>query len=132
MITVGQAENISALPLGQTVFAYTFSYLLYVIIKYKFVKQNLTTIIFFPLLIMSDFIWNIKNSCNTFAQLILSMLAGASFGLLWALIIDSTNTTALQYFSGINNKEACSKPSKSTFRCNVFKNGKLIGKNISG
>jgi hypothetical protein len=133
MITVGQTSNISDLPLGQTVFTYTFAYLLYSIVKYKYVKQNIPTLIFFPLLIIADLIWNIKNSCNTFIQLLASLILGGLFGTLWAVIIDSTNSTNLQYFSGVNtNKEVCSKPSKSTFRCNVYKNGKLIGGNISG
>jgi hypothetical protein len=132
MITIGQMQNVSDLPLGQTVFSYTFAYLLYTIVTYKFVKQNIATIIFFPLLILGDFIWNLKNSCNSIAQLSLSLLLGAGFGLVWALIIDKTNTKNLQYFAGVNNNEVCSKPSKNTFRCNVYKNGKLISNNIGG
>ena len=132
MITIGESNNISDLPLGQATFTYTFAYLLYTIIKYKFVKQNIATIVFFPLLITADFIWNLKNSCNSFFQLLISLICGALFGLLLAVIIDSTNSTNLQYFSGVNNKEVCSKPAKSTFRCNVYKNGILIGGNIGG
>jgi hypothetical protein len=132
MITIGQSQNVSELPLGQTVFAYTFAYLLYTILKYKFVKQNIATIVFFPLLIAFDFIWNIKNSCNTMIQLLLSTILGGCFGALWALIIDSTNTKNLQYFAGVNNNEVCNMPSKKTFRCNVYKNGKLISNNIGG
>jgi len=128
MITIGQSENISALPLGQTVFSYTFAYLLYTIVKYKFIKQNIARIVFFPLLILADFIWNLKNSCNSLPQLCLSLLLGAGFGIAWALIIDSTNTKNLQYFAGVNNNEVCNKPAKNTFRCNVYKNGKLISK----
>jgi hypothetical protein len=132
MITIGQVQNVSDLPLGQTVFAYTFAYLLYTILKYNFVKQNIATIIFFPLLIVFDFVWNMKNSCNTMVQLLLSLILGGCFGALWAFIIDSTNTKNLQYFAGVNNNEVCSKPSKNTFRCNVYKNGKLISNNIGG
>jgi hypothetical protein len=132
MITIGQSQNVSDLPLGQTVFSYTFVYLLYAIVKHKYVSQNIATIVFFPVLIVADFMWNIKNSCNGFFALLMSSILGGIFGLIWAAIIDSTNAANLQYFSIINNKEVCSKPSASTFRCNVFKNGKLIGGNISG
>lgn len=132
MITIGQSQNLSDLPLGQTVFAYTFVYLLYTIVKNNFVTQNVPTIVFFPVLIVADFWWNIRNSCNWWGTLLMSLVSGGLFGLLWATIIDSTKNASLQYFSIINNKEICSKPSKSTFKCNVYKNGKLIGGNVSG
>ena len=48
MISINQTSDISRLPLGQAVFGYTFAYLLYTIIKYNYVTQNINTIIFFP------------------------------------------------------------------------------------
>jgi hypothetical protein len=132
MITIGQSQNVSALPLGQAVFSYTFVYLLYAIIKNNYVKANIPTLVFFPLLIVADFAWNIRNSCNSFFQLLTSLILGGVFGLIWAAIISSTKASNLQYFSIVNQKEVCSKPSSNTFRCNVYKNGKMIGGNISG
>jgi hypothetical protein len=127
MITIGQQE-MPALPLGQTIFGYTFAYLLYVIVKYKFWKQNMATLIFFPVLIIFDGFWNYSNHCYNPLVLAISCVVGGFFGLLWAYIIDSTKSKNLQYFVGVNNNEVCSKPSKSTFRCNVYKNGKIISK----
>lgn len=132
MITIGQSQNVSALPLGQAVFSYTFVYLLYAIIKNNYVKANIPTLVFFPLLIVADFVWNIRNSCNSFFQLLSSLILGGLFGLIWAAIISSTKASNLQYFSIVNQKEVCSKPSSNTFRCNVYKNGKMIGGNVSG
>ena len=132
MITVGQNANISPLPLGQCVFSYTFFYLLFVIVKYKFVTQNIPTIVFFPVLMVFDMVWNIRNGCAQFLPLIAAIIFGGCSGLLWAYIIDSTNSKSLQYFIGVNNNETCSVPSTSTFRCMVYKNGKMISNNISG
>jgi len=132
MITIGRLGEVSALPLGQNVFGFTFCYLLWWIIKNNFQAQNIPTLVFFPVLILFDFIWNMRNTCYTFPQLLVSLALGSSVGLLWAFIIDSTNSNHLKYFSGKKTDEVCSKPSKSTFRCNVYRNGQLISKNIGG
>lgn len=130
IITMGQTE-ISVLPLGQAVFGYTFAYLLYTIIKYKYVTKNIPTLVFFPVIILFDILWNVKNSCYTIWQLGTSLLIAGMFGWLWSYIIDKTNSKYLQYFVGVNNKEVCSKPSASTFKCAVYKNGKLISNNMA-
>ena len=130
MISLGQSD-ISKLPLGQAVFGYTFAYLLYTILQYNFVNQNIPTLVFFPLLITFDALWNIKNSCYTVWQLLVSLVIAGLFGSFWSYLIDSTNTTSLQYFAGVNNKEVCSKPSATTFKCAVYRNGKLLSTNMA-
>jgi len=130
MITIGRVGNFSKLPLGQAVFGYTFCYLLWWIITNKFEKQNIPTLVFFPVLILFDMIWNIRYTCYTFWQLFAALSIGSGFGLLWAFIIESTNSNHLKYFSGKKNEDVCSKPSKQTFRCNVYKNGQIISRNI--
>ena len=132
MITIGRLGEVSALPLGQNVFGYTFCYLLWWIIKNKYEAQNIPTLVFFPVLILFDFIWNMKNTCYTFPQLFVSLVLGSCVGLLWGYLIDSTKTNSLKYFSGTTKDEVCSKPAKSTFRCNVYRNGQLISKNVGG
>ena len=132
VLTIGQTDSLSDLPLSQSALTYTFSYLLFSILKYKMVLQNIPTLVFFPLLIAFDFIWNMNNSCYSFFQLLTSLCVGGIIGTTWAYTIASSKTPSLMYFSSLSNKEVCSKPSKSTFRCNVYKNGKLISKNIAG
>jgi hypothetical protein len=132
MITIGRLGEVSALPLGQNVFGFTFCYLLWWILTNNFQAQNIPTLVFFPVLILFDFIWNMRNTCYTFPQLLASLAIGSSVGLLWAFIIESTNSNHLKYFSGNKKDEVCSKPAKSTFRCNVYRNGQLISKNIGG
>jgi|TARA_B110000967_G_C18734192_1_gene484215 hypothetical protein len=128
MLTFGQSDmDASGLPLGQSTIAYTFMYLLFAILKYDLVKNNTPTLIFFPLLLAFDFLWNYRNSCYSYMQLLISLFVGASVGSIWAYIISTTKTPQLIYFSSAKN-QVCSKPTKSTFRCNVYKNGKVISK----
>jgi len=130
LISIGRMGNFSKLPLGQCIFGYTFCYLAWWIFSNHFEKQNIPTLVFFPLLILFDIIWNTTNTCYTFWQSFAALFLGSCFGLLWAVIIQSTNSNSLKYFSGKRDDEVCSKPSKSTFKCDVYKNGQLISKNI--
>jgi hypothetical protein len=127
MITVGQMENISNLPLGQTILSYIFFYLVvFISMNPGAVSSNITTLTLFPILIIADAVWNKVNNCFNTIQIFVSLLIGAVVGVVWGFIIYSTKSQYLQYFSGYNSKEVCSKPTKNTFKCSVFKNGKLL------
>ena len=132
LITLGNS-TISNLPLSQTIFGFTFFYLLYfigIMKKDNYVSQNIPTIIFFPLIILFDIIWNVSNKCHTYLDIMISLGLGITFGLLWGAIIESTKLSRFQYFNKISGNAECSRPSKSTFKCNVYKNGKLISSNM--
>lgn len=130
LITIGGNPAYSKLPLGQCILGYTFAYLMFIIVKYNYVLQNIPTVVFFPLIILIDIIWNLTNSCYQIPHLLLSLGIGGSIGILWAYILDNSKLTHLQYFNKVSGKEECSRPSKSTFKCNVYKNGQLISKNF--
>lgn len=130
MIELGENQEFSKLPMGQCILGYTFFYLLYVIVKYKYVLYNLPTIIFFPVLILADIFWNANNKCYNMLSLGTSLIIGLLFGLLWAIVIDTMKLTSLQYFNNVAGNDVCKRPSNQTFKCNVYKNGKLLGKNV--
>jgi uncharacterized membrane protein YsdA (DUF1294 family) len=130
LITIGSSPGYSKLSLGQTIFGYTFAYLMYIIVKHKLVKQNLPTVIFFPIIIVVDILWNMNNNCYSFIQLLISLMIGGIIGASWGRVIEKTKMTQLQYFNQISGKQACTRPSKSTFKCNVYKNGQLISGKI--
>ena len=130
IITIGDSPSYSKLSLGQTIFGYTFAYLMYIIVKHKLVKQNLPTVIFFPIIIVVDILWNMNNNCYSFIQLLISLMIGGIIGASWGRVIEKTKMTQLQYFNQISGKQACTRPSKSTFKCNVYKNGQLISGKI--
>jgi hypothetical protein len=126
MITIGQSEEICALPLGQVVFGFTFAYLSHSIYTNKLLKRNIPTMIFFPLLILFDMYWNSNNGCNTLIQLCVSLLIGGLCGWFWGSLIAKTKNKDLQYISGVNNDQICSAPSKTKFRCNVYRGGVIV------
>ena len=99
--------------------------------NYSLINQNIPTIAFFSLLILFDFSWNISYSCYKWHQLLMALALGGLFGFAWGVIIDSSKTDSLKYFNGYNNNEVCSKPSKQTFRCKVYKNGIVVAQNFA-
>jgi|TARA_B110000003_G_scaffold263421_1_gene287093 hypothetical protein len=116
-LTLGSTQPVSVLPLSQTVFGYTFAYLAYFIASNNLQTQNIATFIMFPLVIVADIIWSTSNLCSNPKYLLISLIIGAIIGTLWAMIIESTNMPNLAYMSGIANKDVCSKPSKSLYKC---------------
>jgi hypothetical protein len=116
-LTLGADGPISKLPLSQTVFGYTIAYLSYFISINNLQAQNIPTFIVFPILIIADMFWNTSNGCSTTILLISGLIVGLIFGTLWAMIIDSTGAVNLSYFSGISNKDVCSRPTKSLYKC---------------
>jgi len=129
MIEIGEQQEFSKLPMSQCILGYTFFYLLYVIVKYNYVMYNLPTLIFFPVLIISDLLWNVNNSCYNMLSLGTALLIGIIFGSLWALVIDEFKLTSLQYFNNVAGNDVCKRPSNQSFKCDVYKNGKLLSKN---
>jgi len=116
-LTLGSDSPISRLPLSQTVFGYTLAYLSYFIGVNNLTTQNIPTFVIFPILILADMFWNVSNDCSTNELLLSALIIGGAIGAIWALIIDSTKMANLSYFSGITNKDVCSKPSKQMIRC---------------
>jgi hypothetical protein len=131
LITLGN-RTISELPLSQNIFGFTFFYLFYLfgMKKHTYIYQNIPTLVFFPLLILFDIVWNLSNNCYTYIDIILSLGMGIAFGIAWAALIDKTKMSNLQYFNRVSGNAECSRPAKSTFKCNVYKNGKLISSNM--
>jgi hypothetical protein len=127
LVSFSKEPSSNVLPIGQNILGFSFFYLFYVIAKNSTYLTNLVVIIFFPILIISDFVWNVTNGCYDPRQLILSLILGGGFGTMLSWIIDASGVPSLQYFYSKDTTEQCSVPSKQTFKCNVYKNGALIG-----
>jgi hypothetical protein len=116
----------ASLPIGIGILAYTLGYLLFTIVKYKIVVFNLAIVILFPMLILADVWWNISTGCYTTLKCIVSLIVGGGSGVLWSYIIWKSKVKEFQYYNIGSASEICSKPSAQTFKCAVYKNGKLI------
>lgn len=114
------------LPIGIGILGYTFGYLLFTIVKYRLVIFNLAIVILFPILILADIWWNISSGCYHPSKCVISLFVGSGSGLLWSYIIWKSKVKEFQYYNIGSASEICSKPSAQTFKCAVYKNGKLI------
>ena len=119
-LTIGSNHPISKLPLSQTVFGYTLTYLSYFIGVNNLQTQNITTFILFPLLILGDIFWSTTNLCSTPTYLLSSLIISGIIGLLWAMLIESTGVGGFAYLTGIANKDVCSRPTKSLYKCRAI------------
>ena len=117
-------EGMPEMPLGQTILGFTFAYLSYIIVVHKLISNNAGTFIIFPILIISDLVWNYSNECAKPIALLASLALGGVFGVLWGMIIDRIDPE-LQFFNGIGNKEICKRPSSTLYKCNVIPNATL-------
>lgn len=110
----------NTLPKGQNIIGYTFGYLFTIIYQNKIYLSNLPTLIFFPCLILFDFIWNIENLCYSWQYLLASLILGFGLGTAWAWLIKGTKNDNLLYFNFVNgNDTTCSRPSQQSFKCQM-------------
>jgi hypothetical protein len=117
MITIGNNGSFSKIPIGIIMLAYTFFYLLYIMIKYSITKSNFPTIILFSVLIAGDIVWNITNNCYSKFGIIASLGIGVGFGYLWGMIVDSIGIPNLLYLNVGSDQTVCSRPAKQLFKC---------------
>jgi hypothetical protein len=103
---------ISYLPLGMTILSFTFFYLGYTVVKYQLYERNALMIAMFILLISNDFIYNITHGCAKSIILFVSLVIGASIGMLWGYLIDILGNQKLQLVTGTNLNTTCMRPQK--------------------
>lgn len=121
LITIGGAGSLSKIPLGNSMLCYTFAYLTYVIVYYHIELYNLPTLILFPVLILSDIIWNLKNSCYPIQSILAAIIIGGGVGVGWANTIQSIGKPDLFYLNVGSDQSVCRRPSKQLFKC-TYKN----------
>jgi len=88
---------------------------------------NWSLLIFILVLLGIDTSSRLYNHCTTFLGTGLGLLLGGILSFGYYAIIKETQPDLLYFInSKSSNNVACSKPSKQTFKCSVYKNGKLI------
>ena len=94
-------------------------------------EMNYSVVTFLLCLFSVDTFTKLTYSCTTVSGIVLGTLIGSLLGLLWYTVLKNTGNSSLLYFDELQtNKVKCSKPTKQTFKCSVYKNGTLVSNNI--
>ena len=104
------------LPLSINIFTFTLAYLAQIINSKKNINRNIPVVVIFSLVIFVQFFWLILNRCTRAHFAFISIALGFGLGWLFSYIIDVNNLVDLQYFTGLYNKDVCTR-SDSTFSC---------------
>jgi hypothetical protein len=93
---------------------------------------NYFVIAFFMVLYGIDGFYKTSVKCARTSSCIIGGLVGAFFASIYVMLLHSNGYDSLLYFNDFqSNNVTCSKPSKQTFKCSVYKNGQLISSNIA-
>lgn len=118
MLTIGKDGSFSRIPLGLSILSFTLIYLVVIIVKNNLEMSNLPTLIFFPVLIAGDLVWNLRNACYAPMGIFLALAIGCLMGWAWATIIDQLNKPDLFFLNtGGSTQTVCQRPSKQLFKC---------------
>ena len=98
---------------------------------------NITTL-FNPIIVvvlflftLSNMYYQYKNNCSNIPGILFGSVLGILFGLFWIGLFWKSNKKDLLFYNELaSNNVVCSKPSKQTFKCSVYKNGEMISSNV--
>jgi hypothetical protein len=111
------------------VFSFTIMYFLTPMYFYNSLNYELILGLVFYFVLNYSIRTYFKCSINTF-DLIKNIIIGGLCAFFTILLLSnqSLNTSKYLFFNEISsNKEVCSMPSTQTFKCNMYKNGEMIG-----
>lgn len=112
-----------------SIFAFAFS-ILYVCLP-MFMNSDVNWAIFSSLMVyfLIDISLRYYKHCIVgITGFLTDLLGGALLGILVIMTLYSTDSKNFLFFNEISsNKSICSMPKKTQFKCNVYKNGELIG-----
>lgn len=113
----GAPSALSALPLGLFSLCYTLAYITFIVIANKLEKENVPFFVILPILIAYQAFWLLSNGCNNMMNIVISIIFGAGFGMLWGLTIKSAELPELEILSSLTSKQVCDKPTTQQYRC---------------
>lgn len=114
-ISINYISAISNIPFSQSIYGFTFAYLLYTDLLYKQAFQYFLPLLCFLIFIISDIIWLSINSCYPKYNIIITTGLSMFIGLLWGYNIAQISNKSLQYVSSQN--KLCEIPYKREFKC---------------
>jgi len=122
-IQVPLLSNYMVPNLNSTLLAFIFTYLIMPMQTYNSYNVILLSIIgaFFGINAVSK----VLHGCTSMVGIMISLVIGFIIGFAWYSVVLTSNPKLL-FFSSEGGDPICSRPSKQTFKCKVYKNGEVI------
>lgn len=100
--------------------------LLYLLIPMMNTETNIPLVVSLVVLTLMDIFVNYHRKCANLTGILVSLFIGMIFGTAWYFMM-SAISPELTYFSDTpSNRVVCQKPKAKTYKCKVYKNGKLL------
>lgn len=104
--------------------AFTFAYLVFPMFA---TGANVPVLISLITLMLMDVLINTYHKCGGVANLMISTVCGAALGIGYYYLINLISDGKQTYFSDLpSNQVVCRKPKSETYKCRVYKNGRLL------
>jgi hypothetical protein len=99
---------------------------------------NNTDLLFNPIIIwvlsiltLGNMFYQYSKKCSSIISILFGLIIGVKIAFLWFLLFWAAGKKDLLFYNELaSNNLVCSKPSKQTFKCSVYKNGEIISSNI--
>ncbi len=114
-ISIRHISGISNIPFSQTIYGFTFSYILYTVLLYNQTFTYIFPLICFFALLISDIIWLNQNSCFPTTNILFATAISSVIGVLWGYTIKDTPNKSMQYV--VSPYETCTLPKKRSYKC---------------
>ena len=93
---------------------------------------NIGIVLFVSALLTIDAVTKFMRGCTQLSGIGLGFIVGGLLGLLWFILMYSSGNKNLLYFNlESSDNVMCSRPSKQTFKCSVYRNGQVISSSIA-
>jgi hypothetical protein len=109
--------------LNSTLLAFIFTYIIMPMQTYNSYNVVLLSIVgaFFGINAISKILYG----CTTLVGVLIGSVVGFIIGFAWYSVVIASNPKLL-FFAADGGEPVCSRPSKQTFKCKVYKNGEVI------
>jgi hypothetical protein len=116
----------NAPSLSSAILSFSSTYLIYPMVINN--QHNFSLLVFLIAITGINVVTEYYQKCSDIMGLVLGLLVGMLFGLLYySLLYISTSSKFVYFADTISNNVQCSKPTNQHFKCQVYRNGEVIG-----
>lgn len=111
-------------PINSTlIIGYTMMYLLTPMLAGM---MNIPVLVSLIILAFMDVYVNLSLNCGKVFTIVMSLIIGAGIGTGWFYLMNAISPEFVYFGDSPSNRVVCQKPKANTYKCKVYKNGRLI------